>query len=734
MINSPYQRLVQFQQMTEAEPLPRLSGDRGDEFTSFGMVMQAVVRRWKGIAAGIVLGLAAGGAFAFLQTPIYRANAILELQIPNEDFLNRREVDPNSDGGPLQAEPYLQTQLKLIESDGLLWSAANKSGLLLLPEFRGASRAKALEAIHGALSVKLAGQTRIVDVAFESTSPSAAAEFTNQLTHSYREMVQGRRMAAARQTASFLESQIADRKAKADASQEKLTAYVKKHGMPSIDRESAAEMRLRDLQAALAQAEAARAHDQSLYEEARKATAEAASDSNDHEALRNYRVRLMELRAKRAEAAQIYQPGHYKVKQLDAEIAEVDAGLQRERTNLQNRLLARYQASNRKEALLREEVSRQAVRVSGQASYGVTYQSLKSELERTQTAYDEASRKFQEANSSASVITDNVQILDPAQKPERPVRPKRTVAVALGLFAGMIFGCLFALGRESRDRRLEAQARATAELGVPQLGAAPPAWIDAGTKAPKDIEGIEASRRYALWNWTNPGSRHAEAYRSIATSLIFACERRHDGHLRVAVTSANFGEGRTTAAVSIATAMAETGCRILLIDANRQSPSLHEIFGTPADSGFFSAIAAEDGLSTPVFATDVTNLYVMPAGPAKDKMLDVGSLRKVMADLRDTYDVIVIDAPPVLGHSDARWLARATDGAVLIHNPQVSSARDMEAAVSRLYSDRIHILGSVLNQWHEQPSLANLSAIAGYQARAAAAAAGGSNNSRLLQS
>lgn len=726
MINSPYQRLVQFQQMTEAEPLPRLSGDRNDDFASFGAVAQAMLRRWKGIAAGIVLGLAAGAAFAFLQTPVYRANAILELQIPNEDFLNRREVDPNSDGGPLQAEPYLQTQLKLIESDGLLWNAATRSGLLVLPEYRGASRAKALEAIHGGLTVKLAGQTRIVDIAFESTSASAAAAFTNQVTQAYREMVQGRRMAAARQTAVFLETQIAERKNKADAAQEKLTDYVKKHGMPSIERESAAETRLRDLQGALAQAEASRAHDQSLYEEARKASAEAASDANDHEALRNYRVRLMELRAKRAEAAQIYQPGHYKVKQLDAEIAEVDGGLQRERVNLQNRLLARYQASNRKESLLRDEVSRQSARVSGQASYGVTYQSLKSELERSQTAYDEALRKFQEANSSASVITDNVQILDPAQKPERPVRPKRAVAVALGLFGGLIFGCLFALTRESHDRRLESQARATAELGVPQLGAAPPAWIDAGKNDLKGMDGAEANRRYALWNWTNPGSRHAEAYRSIATSLIFACERRHDGHLRVAVTSANSGEGRTTAAVSIATAMAETGCRILLIDANRQSPSLHEIFGTPSDSGFFSAIAAEDGLSTPVFATDVTNLYVMPAGPAKDKMLDVGSLRKVMADLRDTYDVIVIDAPPVLGHSDARWLARATDGAVLIHNPQVTPARDMEAAVSRLYSDRIHILGSVLNQWHEQPSLANLSVVAGFPSARNA-------NVRLLQ-
>ncbi|MBS1834156.1 MAG: hypothetical protein JST65_15675, partial [Acidobacteria bacterium] len=453
MINSPYQRLVQFQQMTEAEPLPRLSGDGGgDEFASFGMVAQALLRRWKGIAACLALGVAAGAAYAFLQTPVYRANTILELQIPNEDFLNRREVDPNSDGGPLQAEPYLQTQLKLIESDGLLWSAATRSGLLVLPEYRAASRAKALEAIHAALTVKLAGQTRIVDIAFESSSASAAAAFANQVTQAYREMVQGRRMAAARQTALFLESQIADRKVKADVAQEKLTAYVKQHGMPSIDRESAAEARLRDLQGALAQAEAARAHDQSLYEEARKVSAEAASESSDHEALRNYRVRLMELRAKRAEAAQIYQPGHYKVKQLDAEIAEVDAGLQRERANLQSRLSARYQASNRKEALLRDEVSRQVSRVAGQASYGVTFQSLKAELERTQTAYSDALRKFQEANSSASVITDNVQILDPAQKPERPVRPKRAVAVALGLFGGLLFGCLFALTRESRDR------------------------------------------------------------------------------------------------------------------------------------------------------------------------------------------------------------------------------------------------------------------------------------------
>jgi len=705
---SPYERLIEFQRMSESSPSPaeekRRTAQEEEEFTTFGQILRALLRRWAPLVALSLLGIAAGAAFALLTPPVYRARAIAELQIPNEDFLNRRQVDPNSEGGPLQTEPYLQTQLKLLESDSLLWSAAEKSGLRTHSLYSALPRPALLETLHGSLTVKLSGQTRIVEISFESRDAALAAKFANQVTQSYREMVQIRRQAATRQTVDFLGTQIAERKAKADEAQERLRAFVQRNGVVPADRENASEVRLRDLQAALAQAEAVRAQEQSLFEQASAGSVESATENGDYEALRNYRMRLMELRAKRAEAAQIYQPSHYKVKQLDAEIAEVEASQAKERSGLLPRLRTRYQAAQRKEDLLRERVARQAEVVAAHASTGVQYQALKLDFDQSRAAYDQASQKFQEANSSASVVSDNVQVLDPAQTPDKPVRPKRLLSLVLGLLGGVLAGCLVALLRESKSKNVESQARASVQLGVPLLGAAPCAWVDAPHREPRKLSPIDTLRRYALWNWSNPGSSYADAFRGIATSLIFASERKHDGHLRVTVTSTHPNEGRSTAAVSLAVAIAETGCRVLLVDANRRAASLHQIFDQPNDSGFFDALEMRDAMSAPVYRTEVPGLHVLPAGPAGDGMIEVGSLRAVLAGLRGSFDVVVIDAPPVLGHPDARWLARASDGVVFVHNPAVAQARELETAVARMQSDRIEVFGTILNKWDNEVS------------------------------
>ena len=111
LMPTPYQRLIEFQQLTDRDHA-NLRHDDSEEFSTFGQVLQAITRNWQPIAVLGAIGLTLGLAAAILQKPVYRAKSVVEMQMHNEDFLNRRQVDPNSEGGPLQAEPYLQTQLR----------------------------------------------------------------------------------------------------------------------------------------------------------------------------------------------------------------------------------------------------------------------------------------------------------------------------------------------------------------------------------------------------------------------------------------------------------------------------------------------------------------------------------------------------------------------------------------------------------------------------------------------
>ena len=131
-----YQRLIEFQQITESRESAssRALREENTGFRRLDQLLRALVRNWRPIVGFSVLGLMLGLGVALLQKPVYRAKTVVEIKVPSGDFFKLRQVDPSPDGRPLQSESDLQTQLRLLDSDGLLWTAGVKSGLLESPE------------------------------------------------------------------------------------------------------------------------------------------------------------------------------------------------------------------------------------------------------------------------------------------------------------------------------------------------------------------------------------------------------------------------------------------------------------------------------------------------------------------------------------------------------------------------------------------------------------------------
>ena len=147
-------------------------------------------RKWT-VGGSLVAGLAAGLAFALLQTPVYRATTTVEIQLPNDDYLNRRQLEPSLLPGVMNIEPFLQTELKRLSSDVLLWSVFEDLNLARHKEFQEqgkppASKAAVLEELHKRMAARLAGQAQMVEITFEATDARLAAEFANKLVDNYR--------------------------------------------------------------------------------------------------------------------------------------------------------------------------------------------------------------------------------------------------------------------------------------------------------------------------------------------------------------------------------------------------------------------------------------------------------------------------------------------------------------------------------------------------------------------
>jgi capsular exopolysaccharide synthesis family protein len=192
----------------------------------------------------------------------------------------------------------------------------------------------------------------------------------------------------------------------------------------------------------------------------------------------------------------------------------------------------------------------------------------------------------------------------------------------------------------------------------------------------------------------------AEAYRSLRTELLLRCAP--DRACRtVMVTSTNPKEGKTTVATNLAITMAQAGYRVLLIDADLRKPSVHEIFRLENDHGLSTLLSEAGEARVYIKKTDeVENLHVLPGGPAPPnpaELLGSRKMRTLMAEASERYDMVVVDASPVLGVADANILGTMVDAVILVIQASKAKRTHVLRARNQLQGVNAHLVGAVLN-------------------------------------
>ncbi|QOY90867.1 GumC family protein [Paludibaculum fermentans] len=719
-------QLTSVAQVIPARPmlaeLPRNS--EAHEFASFGGIFSALRQRWILMTAFVAAGAALAVTLAFSQAKVYEAKASIEINSPNGDYLNSRTLDPSSNADIL-IEPYLQTQLRLIQSDSLLVRVAAKTNLADRPEFRGGAskpiptREKLLEKIHDRLTVRLFGQTRILEILFQAQDPALAARFANTLASEFAEQSLERRVSGTRHTAESLAGQVDELRATLEKSEAQLEDFVRRNQRTSIpEKEDVADARLRQLQSALSTAQDARIAEQSRYQLARATAAAQENGLLDSDTLRAYRARQTELRQKLAEAARIFKPGHYKVQQIQAELTEVQNAMDRERGLSLERLRGAYESAQLREDALKSDFESQARLVNGQTVLDVRYTALRHEVDTNRVLYESTRQKFREANISSASQANTVQLLDSAAQPELPIKPNKRMYGAIGLFGGGFLGLLTVLLVEGKDRRIKSPDHAAQSLRSPMLGAIPSApWALTDNARPAlpmrptsgqtaAVQGHGEQLEALLKMRRNPAV--ANAYRSVLASLLYSpqCERRPQV---IAITSAEAGEGRTNLACNLALSLAEAGRNVLLVDADSENPRLHDIFGVPNDYGYYDLVATAPQERTreiidSIYVTAMPGLLFLPAGRSGHGTTLVDNLRvaELMMLLRSEYDAVIVDVPPVLRSANARGLARQADGVAFVIRANRVPVEVASKALQQLSSDGVKVLGTVLNDWEPE--------------------------------
>jgi len=274
------------------------------------------------------------------------------------------------------------------------------------------------------------------------------------------------------------------------------------------------------------------------------------------------------------------------------------------------------------------------------------------------------------------------EVLSTAWVPDAPVSPNIPLNIAIGLVIGLFVGSVLAFVRDYFDDSVKTKEMVDKVTGVSTLGLIPK--ISGGS----DVVTV-----------TNPTAPAAEAFRLLRTSVKFLGIERQ---VRVVqVTSPSPGEGKTMVAVNLAVAFAQSGDRVVVVGADLRRPRMEELLDVPLTPGLTAVLIGDVTLPQAIQTADaVPNLSVLPAGyppPNPSELLSGERARRLIDVLGQTYDVVVIDCPPILPVTDALVIARMADTTLLVTSANKTSKRSLTRAVELLRQVDAPLSGTVLN-------------------------------------
>lgn len=317
---------------------------------------------------------------------------------------------------------------------------------------------------------------------------------------------------------------------------------------------------------------------------------------------------------------------------------------------------------------------------------------LLADLSQLRQSYNSALESYQNVLLAEAQSTSNIQIVEPALVPNSPVRPKplqnSALAGALGLLAG--FG--IALLVEYLDDSLRSPEQVSKLLGAPVMGVV------------AQISGIgknAQSRDGSLLAVEQPRSPIVEAFRTLRTNIQFAGV---DLPVRsLLITSASPTEGKSTISSNLAVVMAQAGLRVVLVDGDLRRPSIHKIFGLTNRFGIsdsmLQASTQWDNVAQP---TEITNLSIISTGslpPNPSELLGSQRFRQFLEKLTSTYDMVIVDSPPLLPVTDAAIISRAVDSVLLVIDTGATRAGAVAQSKERLNRVGARVLGVVMNKF-----------------------------------
>lgn len=688
---------------------------------SFLLEYWTILRKRGWVVISVVLvSVALAALITARQKPMY--SAVGRIAVNRESAVNLGTKDPQfvidgNDGSDYSVD--IETQIKVLQSDATCYAVIKALHLDTSPDF-GGSPAKHMEntlqigsaqqtallgAFRSGLSISSVPATRILEIHYSSHNPRLAAEIVNQLINSYIEQNLRARFEATAQTSDWLTKQLADLQLKVEISQEKLVEYQREHGIVGLgEKENIVTSKLEQLNQSLTVVEGQRIEKEAAYHMALSGNPELLRAGKEQiDPLEAFHTKEADLRTQLAATRAQFGPNYPKAKELSAQIAEVQDQIQAELKRALARAKAEYVEALEHEKVLQAAFEKQKQDANQLNQSEIQYSLLKQNAESYRTLYDGLLQRLKEAGVAAGLRSSNIQIVDQARVPMAPYAPNMSRSLMGGLLIGCFLGMMAVFLMDSLDNTVRTPEEAELVSSLSALGIIPTHRTSSKRNAfsfPGHTTNYPEHDR-EIFSITRPRSEIAEAYRALRTSILLASKSRRSKVLLV--TSAMPQDGKTTTSINIAAVLAQSGSRVLLIDADLRRPSIHRALKLPDAAGLSTWLAGTDQDRPHILPSGIPNLDVLPAGPKPPypaELLGLSALGIMLDRLRSEYDHIIIDSPPVLSVTDAVLMAVLVDSVLLVIRSRKTTKGALRRSLDVLQQANVRIMGVVLNAFN----------------------------------
>ncbi|WP_291832270.1 polysaccharide biosynthesis tyrosine autokinase [Brevundimonas sp.] len=659
--------------------------------------------------------LAVGAALTLLMTPIYTAQATLQIDREAARIFNSTE-DVNPRESMAQGEEFFQTQYgllrsrslaeRVVESLGLASSDQALTNLGVEPPARNGSAAAqaerrrnaALDYVQENLSVTPVRGSRLVAVGFDNPDPVVAARVANGFSENFIQANLDRKFQSSAYAREFLEERIAQTKGRLEEAERQLVAYAANQQIINVGEpseggadssgggsQSLASNNLVALNSSLAQARAARVAAEERWRSARTSEVMTLPEVLQNPSIQRLGEQRAQLEAEYQQKSSLYQPDYPEMVRLRGQITEIDGQIQTLAANIRSSIQSQYVVAANQERSLQGQVNGLKGDVLDLRDRSIQYNILQRELDTTRTLYEGLLQRYKEVGVTGNVTSNNISIVDNATPPATPSKPNMMINLALAALFGLGLGVVAALVLEALDETLATPDDVEKKLAVPVLGVVP--LLDKGQTTAAALADIR--------------SGFSEAYYSLRTALQFSTPEGAPASLLV--SSARPAEGKSTTAYAVALNLARIGKRVLLVDGDLRNPSMHRLVGVDNERGMSNVLSGSSDLASVVQRTRQDNLYFIPCGPLPPNPAELWGgdrLRQFLNDARDKFDHVVVDGPPVLGFADSPLLAAAVGGVLFVLESKGTRRGQARGALRRLKMGRARLLGAVLTKFN----------------------------------